>query len=203
VKRFAVVLALLALLVACGDATPERAQPRRAVPASSPDDDDAAAVRARLEEIDALVSTWHESEDLRGAHAAAEAAANLVVGPNGPGYGDRDGDGEIAGANDEGLLPGSDGTPAGLASPLATDECVARDVLAGTTTDPAAAWAQLDDVLAAWTPSSNTMPQLASHPMRLVGWATLALRADSLDDAHEFAGHAALHVHVAQDALDC
>lgn len=191
--RRLVVPIVLVLLGACSgdDATTD---------ASSPE---VVAVSDRLAELDDAVRAWDASDDLAAARAAAEAAANLVVGPNGPGYGDRDGDGEIAGASEQGLLPGLDGTPAGVASPLADDECVARDVLAGTTSDPAAAWMQMADVIAAWTPQSNTMPQLASHPMRVVGWATLTLATDSLDDAHEYAGHAALHVAVSQDALTC
>lgn len=43
--------------------------------------------------------------------ATAETAANLVVGPNGPGYGDRDGDGEVGGSTSRGVLPGIDGSP--------------------------------------------------------------------------------------------
>ena len=196
-RSLAVVLTV-SLLAACGG-DDEATDESTTVAASS----DAGVARQRLGEIDRAVTDWAVAGDIESAHAAAETAANLVVGPNGPGYGDRDGDGEIAGANDAGLLSGVDGTPSGLAVPLADNACVARDVLAGTTTDPVAAWDQMAAVIAAWTPDENTMPQLASHPMRIVGWATLTLAADSLDEAHEYAGHAALHVSVSQDALDC
>lgn len=161
------------------------------------------AVRDRLDEIAEQVAVWHTTDDPAEALAAAEAAANLVVGPNGPGYGDRDGDGAIAGATEVGLLSGVDGTPAGIASPLADQSCVARDVVAGTVDDPATAWAEMEAAIDAWRPTDNTMPTLASHPMRIVGWATFTLASGSLDDAHEYAGHAQLHVDVSLRALDC
>jgi hypothetical protein len=54
-----------------------------------------------------------------------------------------------------------------------------------------------------WRPDNNTMPSLASQPMRIVGWATFTLASDSLDEAHEYAGRAQLHVDTSLDALDC
>ena len=39
--------------------------------------------------------------------------------------------------------------------------------------------------------------------MRIVGWATFTLASDSLDEAHEYAGHAATHLNTSVDALDC
>jgi len=177
------------------------------------DDDDTAGggggdaaeitVRESLTTIDDAVGLWSTSQSIEQAHAQAEAAANLVVGPNGPGYGDRDGDGTIEGETEFGLLPGVDGTPNGLAVALADNSCVEADVLGGSWDDPAARWDEMEAVIAAWSPSDNTMPQLASHPMRLVGWATLTLASDDLDLAHEYAGHAQLHVDTALDALDC
>ncbi len=44
---------------------------------------------------------------------------------------------------------------------------------------------------------------LSRDPMRIVGWATFTLGSDSLDEAHEYAGHAKLHVDIALSALDC
>lgn len=191
----AVVLVLVLVLVlgACGD-------------------DDAAAdtdgvaeftFREQVVELDDAVRTWSDTDTIEAAHAAAEAAANLVVGEGGPGYGDRDGDGTVNGASPFGLLPGLDGTPSGLAEPLADNDCVAADVLGGTWHDPADRWATMLDAIDAWRPDGNTMPGLPSHPMRVVGWATFTLASDSLDEAREFAGHAQLHVDVTLDALDC
>ena len=137
------------------------------------------------------------------AQAAAETAANLVVGPNGPDYGDRDGDGAVNGETAVGLLPGLDGTPAGLALPLAPNACISADVLGGIWDDPEAAWGEMQAAIDAWRPNNNTMPTLASHPMRVVGWATFTLGSDSLDEAHEYAGHAKLHVDISVRALDC
>ncbi len=167
------------------------------------DDADEVTVREQLTTIDDAVSVWSTSDSIEQAHARAEAAANLVVGPNGPGYGDRDGNGTIDGENEFGLLPGVDGTPNGVAVALAGNSCVDADVLGGSWDDPAARWDEMEAVIAAWSPADNPMPQLASHPMRIVGWATLTLASDDLDEAHEYAGHAQLHLDQSLDALDC
>lgn len=162
-----------------------------------------AAYREQMAAISEAVKEWAGAGDIATAHSAAEAAANLVVGLNGPGYGDRDGDGTIEGETEFGILPGLDGTPAGLADALADNECIAADVLGGSWDDPAARWAQLDEVVAAWTDANNTMPSLASHAMRVVGWALLTLGTDEIAIADEYGGHAQLHVAVSLDALDC
>jgi hypothetical protein len=47
------------------------------------------------------------------------------------------------------------------------------------------------------------MPTLPCHPMLIVGWVTFTLETDSLDEAHEYAGHAKLHVDNSLHALDC
>ena len=49
----------------------------------------------RMDAIDASVNKWRSAESLKDAQRAAEGAANLVAGPRGPGYGDRDGDGVV------------------------------------------------------------------------------------------------------------
>jgi len=161
------------------------------------------AYTGRLEIIDAALGTWLHSTTLAEAQVAAEAVANLVVGPNGPGYGDRNGDGYVSGVNAEGVLPGLDGTPVGLAEPLSGNECVRADVLGGPWVDPAAEWATMERAIEEWRPNRNTMPTLASHPMRVVGWATFTLEATSVEAAHEYAGHARLHVDISRRAADC
>lgn len=157
----------------------------------------------QMDAVDRAVAAWRGATSIETAHVAAETAANLVVGPNGPGYGDRNADGIVGGAASVGLLPGQDGTPPGLAIPLVTNECIARDVLGGTWTDPGAEWGEMLTAIDDWRTDNNTMPSLASHPMRIVGWATFTLRSGSLDLAHEYAGHAKLHVDIALRALDC
>jgi len=159
------------------------------------------AVTERVDAIAAAVADWAAATTLPEAQADAEAALNLVVGPDGPGYGDSDGDGVIQGEADEGLLPGRLGE-AGLAQSEPVNSCVESDVLGGSWEDPAARWATAQDVYDAWTPSNNTMPSLPSHPQRIVGWATLTLATDSLDEAHEYAGHAKIHVDVTRDAIE-
>lgn len=164
-----------------------------------------AVYREQMSAISDAVDEWASAGDVATAHSAAETAANLVVGPNGPGYGDRDGDGTIEGETEFGILPGIDGTPVGRADPIDGNECITADVLGGGWEDPAARWAQLDETVAAWTEANNTMPGLASHPMRIVGWALLTLGTDeiAIAVANEYGGHAQLHVAVSLDALDC
>ena len=190
------VLVAAVILGACGSS-----------PSTSPTSDTSlaatAAVVDRLASISSAVDAWRDADELVAALVAAETAANLIVGPGGPGYGDRNGDGAIDGATDVGLLPGLDGTPAGLATSLVATGCVERDLLGGQWEDPVARWAEMNAAIDAWRPDANTMPSLASHPMRVVGWSTFTLGSDSLDEVHEYAGHARLHVDISADALTC
>ena len=169
---------------------------------------ESAVVAERLTALDDAVERWRTAESIADATVAAETAANLIVGPNGPGYGDRNGDGTIDGTTDAGLLPGLGGDPDGLANSLADNSCIERDVLGGPWDDPSARWTEMTSAIEAWRPDGNTMPTLASHPMRVVGWATFTLDTDptsddALEAAHEYSGHAALHVAISVDALSC
>jgi hypothetical protein len=166
-------------------------------------DADVALFAERMAAVEDAVAAWRDASTVEAAREAAEAAANLIVGPNGPGYGDRSGDGVVGGQSAVGLLPGMDGTPAGIAIPLSANRCVGRDVLGGTWADPGAEWGAMLTAIDEWRPDDNTMPTLASHPMRVVGWATFTLDSYSLDDAHEYAGHAKLHVDISLRALSC
>ena len=196
------LVALIVLgLVACGSSGGDVADPITTSPAE-------AALAGQLDELGAAVDTWRTADSIAVARVAAETAANLVVGPNGPGYGDRNDDGTVSGETDAGILPGLDGTPDGVATALATNACVESDVLGGSWDDPAGRWAEMEQAIDTWRPDSNTMPSLASHPMRVVGWGTFTLDTDpaapdALDLAHEYAGHAALHVVISADALTC
>ena len=160
-------------------------------------------LRERLVRIDDATVVWGSATTIEAAQSAAETAANLVVGSGGPDFGDRNGDGTVGGETEFGVLMGLDGEPVGLADALAGNECVEADVLGGSWDDPEARWAELDAVVADWSEDDNTMPQLASHPMRIVGWAMLTLDTDDLEAAVEYAGHARLHVDVSLDALSC
>jgi hypothetical protein len=188
-------LALLMSFLACGGDSGDGRESTSA--------DAEVAFRARMELIGDAVSAWRSAGSIEEAHASAEAAANLVVGPQGPGYGDRDGDGVVGGEAGMGVLVGLDGSPFGLASALDGNECVVADVLGGAWDDPVARWGTMLMAIDQWRPGRNTMPSLPSHPMRVVGWATFTLASDSLDEAHEYAGHAQLHVTIALNALDC
>ncbi|MBW8172721.1 hypothetical protein K0651_06635 [Ornithinimicrobium sp. Arc0846-15] len=157
-------------------------------------------VLSRADAIAQNVTAWQDASTLGEAQMHAEAARNLVVGPDGPYYGDADGDGVIAGANDDGLLPGLEGQ-GGLALSMADNEIVERDVLGGSWGDPAQRWEILDTAINEWTPTNNPYPTLPSHPQRVVGWATLALDAENLGEAYEYAGHAQIHVDVTALAL--
>lgn len=159
------------------------------------------ALTERVNAIAAAVDAWQHASSLVEAKAGAEAALNLVVGPDGPGYGDSDSDGVIQGETDMGLLPGLLGE-AGIAQSEPINSCVEADVLGGSWDSPADRWATAQAVYEAWTPTNNTMPGLPSHPQRIVGWATLTLATDSLDDALEYAGHADIHVDVSRVAVE-
>jgi hypothetical protein len=191
--RLVLPLVLIVGLAACGDDDP----------AVDPEGVAAFTFRERMLHVDDAVVVWEVGETLAEAHAGAEAAANGIVGPNGPGYGDRDGNGTIDGEEDFGVLQGLDGTPVGLADSLDETECVVADVLGGSWNDPGARWAELTAAVDAWSTDNNTVQSLDSQPMRLVAWAELALASDSLDEVREFAGRAQLHIDVSLDALDC
>ena len=157
-------------------------------------------VEQRLAALQAAVGIWREADDLASAKAAAETARNLVTGPDVTGYGDLDRDGRTGGASKAGLLPGEQGQPGLVTSPA--PDCVERDVLGGSWDDPAARWQEVRTRTAAWSEAHNTFPALASHPQRVVGWASLTLATSRLELAREYVGHAELHVRVALEALE-
>ena len=159
-----------------------------------------ALIGDRLDALDDAVAEWADASTLDGVTVAAEAARNLVVGPNGPGYGDANGDGVVSGESSIGLLPGLDGEPGLVASDPQRD-CVGADVLGGSWEDPAARWQLAVTAAEEWTPRNNPFPTLPSHPQRVYGWATLALGESDLDAAVEFASHARLHVDITRSAL--
>ena len=204
IRRHA-ILAVSAVLVvsSCAGASTEDVIGMTEFVSTATADPGNSPLAERLDLIDDAIATWRNASTMEEAGAAAEAAANLVVGPNGPGYGDRDGDGTINGNTDIGLLPGLDGTPTGLAASLDGNECVAADVLGGTWADSGQRWGEMVSAIGDWRPDRNTMPSLASHPMRIVGWSTFTMESDSLDLTHEYAGHAKLHIDISRQALDC
>ncbi len=59
---------------------------------------------------------------------------------------------------------------------------------------------QIAEAIDEWAPDNNTFPSLPSHPMRIVGWATLAQSA-TFAEAIEYSGHADIHVDATRDAL--
>lgn len=177
----------------CGPDVADR--PSSAAPTSRVTAPDAVE---RTREIDELVVAWGAATSLAAAQADAEGVRNLVTGDGTLGAGDLDDDGR-ARRVPVGLMPSATGTP-GLAS-RRPNACVERDVLGGDWTRSRARWDELARRIADWTPENNTFPALPSHPQRVVGWASLTLATDSLDDAHEYAGHAKLHVDVTLDAL--
>lgn len=186
-----VALLLAGLVAGCGSSS----QPAPAVAASSPARN-AALVRATA--IQREVRRWTSAQTLAAAKAHAERARNLITGPTVPGAGDADRDGSVKPVA-IGLLPGADGSR-GLTSALATG-CVQRDVLGGSWSRPAARWADVTRRIAEWGPANNTFPGLPSHAQRVVGWASLALRAPRLSDALEYSGHASGHAAITLAAI--
>ncbi|MCB0877382.1 MAG: hypothetical protein KDC46_00170 [Thermoleophilia bacterium] len=168
---------------------------------TTPDTRAVQPVAERLSAIQDAVNAWRDSSSVAVAKAAAETARNLVVGPDGPDYGDSDGDDTVSGATKTGLLPGMGGEP-GIADALA-GSCADRDVLGGSWDDPKQRWQDVAERIDDYSASNNRFPELPSHPQRIVGWATLTLRSNDLDTMHEYAGHAQLHVDTARDALTC
>lgn len=192
-RRLIVPVLVLALAaVACGDDGGEAIE-----------DLESFTLRERLVRIDDSVVTWELAATVDVAHQAAETAANLVVGPGGPGYGDRDGNGSVGGTSDFGVLMGLDGEPVGLADALAGSSCIDDVVLGGSWDDPAIRWSELDAAVAAWSEQSDTISTLASRPMRVAGWAALALATDDVADANAFAAVAQTDLDASIDALDC
>lgn len=188
----AIGFVVLAVLVASCGSSPVDTSPA----------DSTADLDSRIAAIATHVRTWGRASTVEEASAEAEAAANLVLGPHGPGYGDLDGDGEVGGSSGRGLLPGVDGASDGLViDTLGQAACVERDVLGGPWDDPGARWREMTEAIEAWGPEHNTFPSLDSHLMRIVGWATLTQGA-TLEQAHAYAGHAALHVDVVRAAID-
>lgn len=195
--RSAAVATLLAsMLSSCASGSDTIAPP--AVRASN--SASSTPVEQRLAALQAAVDAWREADDLASAKAAAETARNLVTGPDVTGYGDLDRDGRTGGASEAGLLPGEQGQPGLVTSPAPAR--VERDVLGGSWDDPAARWQEVRTRIAAWSEADNTFPLLASHPQRVVGWASLTLATSRLELAREYAGHAQLHVRVSLEALE-
>jgi len=193
VRHFLIVLALVGSACGAGGSGS----------ASDPSSGGAApsAANERLELIAEAVDAWAKSESLEEARAFAETAANLVVGPGGLGYGDRDGNGVVAGDTEAGFLPGPNGQPAGVVlDTLGSAPCVERDVLGGSWEDPTNRWLILSQAIEEWAPRNNTFPSLPSHPMRVVGWATLT-QSGTFEEAIEYSGHADLHVDISRNAM--
>lgn len=211
VPLFLLGLSVVAAATACTPAGPApEGDPAKAEQAPQPESAVDQAERAprqesaidRIEQVEREIAAWRTAPDLAAARRHAEAARNLIVGPSGPGYGDSDGDGQVAGANRIGLLPGLSGGAA-LALPAA-NSCVERNLLGGDWSDPERRWAVLAEKIEAWRPDNNLFPTLPSHAQRIVGWAELALRSDGVDEARDHAGHAAIHSRVSRQALtDC
>ena len=157
-----------------------------------------AAVKQRLTEIDDALVAWSSAHDLTAVRRSAETVRSLVAGDAFPGPGPDDAD--ARGAHGVGLLPGPGGEP-GLVTAVA-GTCLEAQVLGGPWGDPEARWDELRAAVADWAPDNNTFPALASHPQRVVGWASLALVAPELADAVGYADHARLHLGVTRAAVD-
>jgi len=177
--RFAALVGLCVSLSACGGAEAPLA--------------DITAAKVRLETISTQTDLWRDSTTITEAHAAAESVLNLVIGPNVDGYG------TVAGGTSVGLLPGQQGE-ASLG--LRLRGCAGSALLGGSWEDPATRWAVLRKAIDEWTPTNNPFPSLPSEAQRVVGWATLTLRSSDLERAHEYAGHARLHVDGTREAVD-
>jgi hypothetical protein len=197
------VLAGSALAVAaCGDSDPAADEPldSTAVTAPAPQ---VIALDERLEDLAESVSVWSGASSAADAHAAAESAANLIVGPFGPGFGDRDGDGTTLGARKSGLLPGLEGRPRGVAMAAraaGASRCVTAEVLGGDWSDPGLRWQKLARAIDGWTSTDDTLADLPSLAQRVVGLATLALGSDDVEVTQRHGAAAVMYVEAMRDA---
>ena len=107
------------------------------------------------------------------------------------------------------ILPGdSDGPPTGaLVDVVKAGRSDGRELdevaLGGLASwaDPRVRWAEWRQVLSEWRPVRNTMPRLASHLLRALGWAQLVMDAGDLRTARELASvHGQLHTRLSLDA---
>ena len=107
------------------------------------------------------------------------------------------------------ILPGdSDGPPTGaLVDVVKAGRSDARELdevaLGGLPSwaDPRVRWAEWRQVLSEWHPVRNTMPRLASHLLRALGWAQLVMDAGDLRAARELASvHGQVHTRLSLDA---
>lgn len=107
------------------------------------------------------------------------------------------------------ILPGdSDGPPTGaLVDVVKAGRGDARELdevaLGGLASwaDPRVRWAEWRQVLSEWRLVRNTMPRLASHLLRALGWAQLVMDAGDLRAARELAGvHGQIHTRLSLDA---
>jgi len=107
------------------------------------------------------------------------------------------------------ILPGDgDGPPTGaLVDVVQAGRSDARELdevaLGGLASwaDPRVRWAEWRQVLSEWRPVRNTMPRLASHLLRALGWAQLVMDAGDLRTARELASvHGQLHTRLSLDA---
>ena len=90
VRRLVIAAVAVALVVsACSGASTTADIGTTGPPSTVASELSGALLVERLGAIDEAVATWRSAATIGEAHAAAEAAANLVVGPNGPRYGDR------------------------------------------------------------------------------------------------------------------
>jgi hypothetical protein len=181
-------ISALIALTACGHSSTPRASQTSEQPAL-----------ARVSLIQTALTSWAHASTLAEAKAGAEAARNLITGPDVSGYGDADGDGHIDGSTTTGLLPGDKGQAGLVGTP--TTSCIEANVLGGSFSDAAARWADVTTRIAEWTTTNNTFPGLRSQPQRIVGWASLTLATSDLAAAKEYAGHAQMHLDVSRKAL--
>ena len=177
-------------LVAVGPAQPAAAERQQA---------SGETLETRLRAVDRAVLRWQTASNLRTAREAAEEARNLIVGASGPFYGDADKNGQVAGKRVVGVLPGQKGE----VSLAGKDDnaCVVADVLGGSWREPVRRWSQFQSALSRWTNTRNTFPSLPSHAQRVVGWASLTLKSNSLVEAREYAKHARLHIDISVRAV--
>lgn len=156
-------------------------------PATAPPCVSAAAIVASAERADQAMREIATTSPIDDAHATSARLAEIL----------------------RQLLPSdTDGPPDGPIAALITGSGAAAAELDSVALGGLATWSrprerydQWRAVLAAWRPDRNTMPQLPSHLLRALGWATLVARSDDLSAARGLASaHGVIHTGLVLDA---
>lgn len=162
----------------------------------------------RLERVEAGMQAMRSAPDTGTARREARGILDQLVGPGGRHTSPT--------ALQPGLLPAAQATLTdpgivltayGTSQDPRLSQALADTILGNVDRwqEPAKRWTEIDEAVAAWTPTTNTMQRLDGGAMRLVGWSLLALQTQDTTCAHEFGANglvdAVVALRTAREAL--